>query len=287
MSYLVQIVLAPPFNEKSGGIVVLHRLYKALKSVDQKSHLVLYKGMGDQFVVQTPDQRFIEPELLNEVFPNSIFIVPEVLCGSRLKNLRVARYYLNWLGAIAPATANIDEEFAIAFNPYFYPNFHFELPNFLGKIPIPESFESTRKMTRPINVTYFGKSAANYKENFPLPGSILVTRAWPESRDQYLEILGLSEYLFTFDFNSATNLDAQLLGVKVVILDFSPHNEQYYKKFSKNQPYLTAQNYDSGAAICNYIKIYDQWLSILRSERDNFEGNVRNLYQLLQKFFNG
>lgn len=281
------MILAPPYNEKSAGIVALHQLYDALKLVDLASRLIVYKGIGNQFVVEIPDRGFIEPEVLKEVFPNSIFIVPEVLCGSRLKNLRVARYYLNWSGAIAPANANIDEEFAIAFNPYFYPNYHFELPNFLGKIPIPESFESTRKTTRPINITYFGKSAKNYKENFALPGSILVTRTWPESRDQYLEILGLSEYFFTFDFNSSTNLDAQLLGVKVVILDFSPHNEQYYKKFSKNQPYLTAQNYDSGAAISNYIKIYDQWLSILRSERDNFEGNVRNLYQLLQKFFNG
>lgn len=279
------VILAPPFESKSAGIVVLHRLYAELSGIKPNTRLALYRGIGNKFDVETVDGNYVQPEDLNDLFPESIFIVPEVLCGSRLKNLRVARYYLNRLGAIAPAIANVDTEFSIAWSSQFYSEAHFYLFFHVGKVPIPPDFESTQTNSRPINATYFGKKAGNYKETFPLPTSILITRSWPESTEHYLELLSMSNYLFTFDSSTSTNADAIMLGVKVVILDFSPDGEDAFKKLAPSQPYLTAENYDKEYAITNYIDKCNRWIRNLRADQSRFEANVRTLYETLQKFF--
>ena len=286
MSNLSIVVLAPPLDPKSAGIVVLHRLYHALKNIDQKTQLLPYKGISNQFLVATASDEWVEPERLSELFIDSIFIVPEVLCASRLVGLRVARYYLNKLGAIAPAVANTADEFAIAWSPEFCSEPFFYLFDYVGKAPLPVNFESTQTKSRPINITYFGKNAANYKETFPMPTSILFTRSWPETTEHYLELMSMANYLFTFDCVSSTNVDALALGVKVVILDFYPHTENSFKdKLSVNQPYLTAENYENEQAIMLYAEKYEKWLSDSRKDQANFGSNTKVLYNSIKQFF--
>ena len=287
MSNLSIVVLAPTLDPKSAGIVVRHRLYNALMQIDQETQLLLYKGISNQFIVETASNEWIAPEQLGELFPDCIFIVPEVLCAKRLVGLRVARYYLNRLGAIAPAVADTAKEFAIAWNPEFCSEPFFYLFDYVGKVPLPASFESTQTKSRPINITYFGKNATNYKENFPLPTSILVTRSWPETTDHYLELMSMANYLFTFDCVSSTNVDALALGVKVVILDFYPHSEDIFRnKLSVNQPYLKAENYENEQAVKQYAEKCNKWLSNLREDQSNFEPNIKILYASIKRFFN-
>ena len=284
MSTFQIIVLAPAFSEKSAGIVMLYRLFNAMKQVDPRTDLVIYQGIGNQFYIIS-NNGDIEPEDLSILFPRAIFIVPEVLCASRLKNLRVVRYYLNSLGAIAPANADTEKEFAITFNPKFCNHAMFQIHDYLGKVPVPVNFAATQINPRPINLTYFGKNTRLYKENFPIPTSLLLTREWPESRSHYIKLLELSEYLFTFDATSSTSLDAHASGVKVVILDFSPDTEADYKKAYPNQPYLNQTNYQSETAIEEYISQCNTLFNSIRSQADQFSNKVIELHKLLLKFF--
>lgn len=284
MSTYKIIILAPVFTEKSAGIVMLYRLFESMKRADPTTSLLNYQGIGNQFLI-TSTNGDIEPERLSGLFPEAIFIVPEVLCGSRLKNLRVARYYLNSLGVIAPAQANVEREFAITFNPKFCDHAKFQLHDYLGKVPIPENFAATQTNSRPINLTYFGKNTNLYRETFPLPTSLLLTREWPELRDHYIKLLELSEYLFTFDATSSTSLDAQAAGVKVVILDFSPDTESTYAEAHPTQPYLNQTNYQSETAIDEYISRCDNMFRSIRSHISQFDSKVIELHELLIEFF--
>ena len=283
MSELSILVLAPPLNEKSAGIVALYRLYNELSRIDQTSQILVYQGFGNNFSV-IAEGVSVEPEELGKIFPDSIFIVPEVLCASRLQGLRVARYYLNRLGVISPAKADTKSEFAIAFNEAFCQTYHFHLPIYLSKAEIPVSFEATQEHSRPINLTYFGKTSAKYQDTAPLPSSLLIDRNWPESSDHYLELLRISEYLFTFDCISSTNTDAALAGAKVVILDFSPYGEEFFQS-CKPGPYLTAKNYNSESAIEEYITELNKWINDARNRQEKFPDKVSLLHLSLLKFF--
>ena len=285
MSESMIAVLAPPLDTKSGGIVCLHKLYTELRFIDPRTKLLLYKGIGNQFLVEVSESKFVVPEELNNYFPNTIFIVPEVLCGSRLMGLRIARYYLNKLGAVAPAKADVKTEFAITFNTAYCPKPFFYLPQFLGKPEIPDSFRSAIQSSKPINCTYYGKNAGRYENAIALPSSILITRSWPENPDHYLELLRLSEYFFSFDSVSSSNSDALLLGNKVVLLDFHPNTESIFNKIAPEQPYLTAENYASPEALEQYVEKCDQWLQGLRETKNNFDILVEILHESLNKFF--
>lgn len=284
MTELNILLLAPPLNEKSAGIVALYRLYNELYRIDETTQILVYQGFGNNFSVIVEDVS-VEPEEFGEIFPNSIFIIPEVLCASRLLGLRIARYYLNRLGAITPAKADTKSEFAIAFNKAFCQNCHFHLPIYLGKADIPVSFEATQEHSRPINLTYFGKTSAKYQGTAPLPSSLLIDRNWPESSDHYLELLGISEYFFTFDCISSTNTDAALAGAKVVILDFSPYGEEYFQS-CKPGPYLTAQNYNSESATQKYVTELNKWINDARNRQEKFPDKVSLLRLSLLQFFN-
>lgn len=151
--------------------IALNRLYAELKIINPETILLLYFGIGNNFSVALSDSENISPEELKPYYPDTIFAVPEVLCASRLKDLRVARYYLNRIGAIAPAEADLENEFAITFHegycdlPFFY------LPQYLGKFDIPDNFRSTQN-SRIINCTNFGRGTGRYEEISPLPISL-------------------------------------------------------------------------------------------------------------------
>ena len=278
-------ILAPPLDDKSAGIIALHRLYAELKIIDPETILLLYFGIGNNFSVALSDSKNISPEELKSYYPETIFVVPEVLCASRLKDLRVARYYLNRLGAIAPAEADLENEFAIAFHegycswPFFY------LPQYLGKPNIPDNFQSIQDQPRIINSTYFGKSTGRYTTASPLPTSILITRTWPESPSHYSQLLKISDYFFSFDALSSCNIDAVMSGNKVVLLDFFPNDELYFQTNFPDQPYLTTENYSSQEALDHYVDKCNQWFQGLRETRDNFSILVDILHNSLTQFF--
>ena len=277
-------ILAPPLDEKSAGIVALHRLYAELKIVDPETILLLYLGIGNNFSVALPDAKNIPPEELKSYYPETIFVVPEVLCASRLKDLRVARYYLNRIGAIAPAEADLENEFAITFHEGYCDRPFFYLPQYLGKFDIPDNFQSMQN-SRIINCTYFGKSTGRYEEVSPLPTSILITRSWPESSDQYKQLLNISDYFFSFDALSSSNVDALMSGNKLVILDFFPNDESFFRKNFPDQPYLTAENYSSQEALDEYAERCNQWFQGLRETRNNFSILVDILHDSMTQFF--
>lgn len=278
-------VLAPAFTDKSAGILALYNLYESLAKLDNKTQIIKYRGIGDQFEIELSSGAFIEPESLQELSSNTIFVVPEVLCASRLQNLRIARYYLNRLGAIAPAKADRSKEFAITFNIEYSGLPCFYLPQYLSGLDIPQDFMILKKGPRPINATYYGKNSFRYDHDNPLPTSVLITRDWPESKEQYRQLLECSEYLFSFDALSSTNADAILLGCLVVLLDFHPNDEIFFKKVSPDLPFLTAENYGSEPAIAEYEKKCNAWFEGLRTTRDQFNHRVTMLHDQLLTFF--
>jgi len=130
-------ILAPAFSEKSAGIVALYKLYEEITAQKIPSALIEYRGIGDNFQLATADGEWQDIAYLQTFdVGNIIFIVPEVLSTDGFPvNARIARYYLNRLGAICPATARSDE-FKITSNPIFLADYDFHLPQYLGKIKL-------------------------------------------------------------------------------------------------------------------------------------------------------
>ena len=75
MSELSILVLAPPLNEKSAGIVALYRLYNELSRIDQTSQILVYQGFGNNFSV-IAEGVSVEPEELGKIFQTQFLSFP-------------------------------------------------------------------------------------------------------------------------------------------------------------------------------------------------------------------
>lgn len=277
-------ILAPTFNHNSAGIVALYKLYGEITAQKIPCMLLEYAGIGDNFQLVTANRGRQDVAFLKTLdVENIIFIVPEVLSTSQFPtNARIARYFLNRLGAIWPATVRSDE-FKITSNPIFVDDYDFHLPQYLGKLKLDKLPNTDQK--RIINSTYFGKSHARYQNAGPLPTSILITRQWPQDFEDYLSILALSDHLFSFDACSSTNQEAILSGAKLVILDFETISKELLDSSFNPMPYLTRETYTNPDVLFDYAEKKQTYILNLKMIDSQFPSEVEELARALNIFF--
>lgn len=280
------VVMAPPYTAKSAGIVMLHTLLGALNVLGIPSLLVIYRGIGARYEISVDGTEWHDPKSIKCMIGGVDFvIIPEVISADCLPDsINIARYYLNRLGAIVPDVVVRNSEYKIAFEPLFVDEPNFILNYYLGKVSL-DSAHSGQDSNRFINATYFGKLEYKYPTSPPLPSSILITRQWPEKTEQYLQVLKSSEYLFSFDSCSSTNVDAIICGAKLVLLDFDCLEKTSLKLSTFPIPFLCADNYSDPSSITDYSLQRKTWINDLRKNQQQFETNVKLLIENIYKFF--
>jgi len=280
------VVMAPPYTARSAGIVMLHTLLRALNILDIPSLLATYRGIGARYEISVDGIEWHDPKSINDIIGVIDFvIIPEVISADCLpESTNIVRYYLNRRGAIVPDVVFRNSEYKIAFEPFFVDEPNFILNYYLGKVSL-DSAHPGQDSNRFINATYFGKLEYKYSTTPPLPSSILITRQWPDKTEQYLQVLKSSEYFFSFDSCSSTNVDAVICGAKLVLLDFDSLDKASLRQSRFPIPYLCADNYSDPAAVTDYYLQRKIWISDLRKNQPQFEKNVKLLVENIYKFF--
>jgi hypothetical protein len=196
-------VVAPNYNDKSGGSWVLHFLCDQLNKIGCAASLYIYEK--EQLV----NPMFDTPIGFN---PDSIVIYPEIITNNPLNANRVVRYLLNREGYLQGRMIDWNpSDYPIAFSriyrddcdTLFYPNTALD-------IFFPDGSEKRQ------NAFYIGKGNL-YGECPKLP-FFEITRNFPTTKDELASVLRSVDIFYSYDAHSATNLDAALCGCVPLLL---------------------------------------------------------------------
>jgi len=200
------LVNAPPYNDKSAGIMMLYTLNDQLLRLGYESHIAL---IGESV----------------SVHDDTIVIYPEVINGNPLKAKKVVRYYLNREGMAArnkvdPSPA----DFILAFSRMYHANPHAILR--YDKInPYCYNIEKPTS-TRNLNCTYIGKGVFYSDQCKVVGGTIEITRTAPAEKEALADLLRVTKLLFTYDVCTLLNTEAIISGAIIIPLLFYPYNSE-------------------------------------------------------------
>lgn len=189
-------VAAPPPSHNSAGIACLHELMRCLKELGHEVRQLDYTAMGEHMLRGI----LIAPEVFPEIdIPHVRWCLnkPGLLSGPvKYGKGTLVFHYCPELEESAKAAAHdgTSTEFM------------------LGALDIP----SWKPDEQPIELYYRGKYNGPIYDH---PYRIELTRTYPSTKKKYWELLSLAYNLYSYDDFSAVNVEAHLIGVKVLIWD--------------------------------------------------------------------
>ena len=244
------IVVAHPYNTRSGGIMVLHELCSALNRLNYRAGIIFFtagsvKEQNWKFGFSN-DQSLLDPcgdyydyienrsnEEIMEFIKNSCVIYPDIVRGNPIG----AKNYVTYV--LGKSESLIESPFILAFSEIYinssdcilFKPFVSEFMNSAG---------TTHWSERKLSLTYIAKGQ-DYTECSVIPGTVLIEREWPRDKQQLAALLRNCRFFFSWDTVSATNTDAVLCGAVPVLMhdkqiprsvlnvgELGPYPEIYY-----------------------------------------------------------
>jgi len=200
------VVTAPPYSDKSAGIVMLYLLRDELK------------GLGYDAEIMPFDKPITIPD-------DTIVIYPEVVDGNPLKAKNVVRYYLNREGMASGNKVNASpNDFILAFNKLYHDN-----PQaIIRKENLNPHCYFGNKLTlnRKLDCTYIGKGSMYSDQCRVIDGTIEITRTAPADKEGLADLLRQTRFFFTYDICTALTSEAIICGAIVVPLLFHPYKAE-------------------------------------------------------------
>ena len=142
---------------------------------------------------------------------NGIIIYPDMVHSNPIHAKRVVRYILG------PCEREYPGDYILNFSASFRSTHDHVLYNVFPHRDI-HSKGSIPWHLRSMDATYFGKGPT-YTSCHKIPDSIIIERDWPSDKNQLGILLRHCRFLFTWDTNSATNLDAIICGAVPVFMN--------------------------------------------------------------------
>lgn len=227
------VIATRPYNPKSQGCVLLHKLTNTLNVVGYQATPVFFDGHGTETRWYLSDKKdFYCPHYIYKTFTDiksfekfkegAIVIYPEIVSGNPLGGDYVVRYMLNREGFIKQGVLiqPSPNDFFLSHSYHYYnkPNFH--LFNYNGdQLFNDQNTENFYK--RKQDLTYIGKGS-KYTTCFVIKNTTEITRTWPENKSELANLLKKSRYFYTWDSLSATTIDALLCGSFPIYMTHSP-----------------------------------------------------------------
>ena len=217
------LITAPPYNEKSAGQSVMHKMCHELNQLGFESYLVMMTNPNwpkDMPMTNPHWQTPIAP-LNQNLIKDSIVVYPEIVTANPLGSSRVVRYLLNKEAQFGQGLIKRSPSDYILVYSNLYgsghcnlmiPHYNFEIFNEFNALPIQE---------RTQNCWYIGKGD-KYGEIHAIPDAIEITRSWPSDRFELAKILKKTKILFTWDSTTSLILDAIMCGAVPVLLRLEP-----------------------------------------------------------------
>lgn len=221
------LIVAPPYQVRSGGVMVLHDLCDAINRCGHRASIAfIHDGSADKQDFKYaysnneglyhPEGRYFKLDLSNidgqiaDILDAGTVIYPDLISGNPLGARRVIRFILN------KNTDSHGGEYVLAFSEVYCDYYNFALPKMFLDSNI-NADGALHWSKRSLNLTYIGKGQG-FENCFRIPGSILVERDWPRDKEQLGLLLRQCKFFFTWDCVSATNYDAALCGAVPILL---------------------------------------------------------------------
>ena len=292
------IVIAPPKNPKSAGSMVLYELADEIKNLGYKAARVLIaQNKEGHFFVSIDEKNYVPLAIdtLEKYFdPNNVVIIHgENLHHKFFDKFNVARYYLNKIGALRNIGVPRDEEYKIAWQTSYV-----EAPDIVLRRPvIKKPIHEALKLDQPrlVDITYIGKGSLHKPNLRRLPGTIELTRNWPDNIDEYLLLLSKTRFLFTFDLHTAVIEEAIFYGAQPVLMTHLPmKNFEDAKATIRNEVVTCCLTFDEFCQITNdnldehsnsfYAK-RQMLVSYLDRENTEYQARLEQLLKILESGF--
>ena len=199
------VIYAPPYDENSGGAIVLHELNRLLIKHEFNSKICVWGT-----------ERALPPLFSHEI----IVVYPEVVDGNPLKAKNIVRWLLNKPNAFAHRADFTENELTFCFNKCF---------NDININPDENTLTIFHCMWETYRRTNFGKRSGccylirkgKYRDDLPkaFDGPVIDGK----SHEEIAQIFNECEYCISYDTHTAYTVYARICGcIPIVIPDNSP-----------------------------------------------------------------
>lgn len=292
-------ICAPPYENSSAGVMVLHDLCHTLLELGYIAHIVMMSSDG--FRVSTEESLY-DPKLkklyfsseeearkwFNYTLDYGVVLYPEIIPGNPLEAKHVVRYFLNGDGVLTGVkTGYKDTDYILTWSRKFFRHANGLLAKSI-RSKFMHDVNATDFGQRTLDLTYFGKGA-KYADCFRINGSILLSSVWPQSKEELAILLRNTRYLFCWDNLTALNSDAVFCGAKVVLLQFQQlTEEEYLTEFENNPPYLKGILNGSSVSVNetpDYYKLRENYLKKAKESEISWPSNVNENFTSIFRYF--
>lgn len=256
-------IVAPNYNDKSGGSWVLHFLCDQLNKVGYSASLFIYEK--EQLVNPSFDTPI-------EFDPDSIVIYPEIVTNNPLNASRVVRYLLNREGHLQGRMIDWSPtDYPLTFSKVYRDNCDsLFYPNTDLNIFYPDDTEKKQ------NAFYIGKG--NLYGDCPQLPCLEITRQLPPTKHELASALRGIDIFYSYDAHSATNLDAALCGCVPLLLQ-KPMKGIEHSELGKF--WAESEGEIEGARVA-IQDLYQRTKEL----QDNFQDRLRAQMEKIEKHFN-
>jgi hypothetical protein len=228
------LIATPKYDEKFGGVMILHQLCDMLNRQGFEAAIVFFGGSAPDFNWATSNySELFGPNFqhsplavedpvksIRDFLVDGIVIYPEIIIGNPLRANRIVKYLLykdeNY-------SRSSDNEYILSFSKIFHSN----PDSYLFKPFSDKGLHANGALhwsQRTMDLTYFGKGP-KFTECFTIPDTLVLSRTWPEDKHQLGILLRQCRYFFTWDSVSQTNTDAVTCGAVPVLLNDAQINK--------------------------------------------------------------
>jgi hypothetical protein len=296
------IIATRPYNPKSQGSVLLHKLTDTLNTNGHKAAVILFNGHGtntEWFL--SNDQNLINPDFTYHTFSdlisfdlfnsNAVVIYPEIITGNPLSSKFVVRYMLNREGFIKKGVAiNPDiTDFILTHSLLYHENPDFHLFHYQGD-SLFNQIGTCNFIERKYDITYIGKGS-KYVKCYIVDGSKEITREFPSTKAELADMLRQARFFYTWDCLTATLTDAILCGAFPIFMTYEPlTKDEIYNLYDLNIK-IPEISYDDTKYSLNHEQLNEinDFLTnaklSLQKSNDNWQSNVNLLCRQIQNHF--
>lgn len=300
MGKLRFLIASPRYNHQTAGVMVLHELCDMLNRQGYEAAIALFGGTGPHFhwaFSNSPEyyhpqhQRTHIPfdnanDAIREFLQDGVVIYPDLVPDNPLAGSRVVRFLLYKNHSYQPQGPH---ELLLSFSRMFHDHPHAQLfKTFIS----PELFATGSRhwSERTLDITYTGKGA-NFAACHRIPGTLALSRIWPEDKEQLGALLRQCRYFFSWDSVSQTNIDALACGAIPVLLQEqqATRAEIDSSELGKYPNIRLVDLFNSQSVQCDPTEVDAQVDAMIRQiahYRDSWPARVRAFAEAAHTFYN-
>jgi hypothetical protein len=246
------IICAPLSNvNSSNGILALVELARSIEKAGRSAYICVSAFVNNEETIfsvdfdrvetnNDSDRKFIErvkaartqfgikllTDFTQERIDQCYVVYPEVMCHNVLRSKRVIRYFLNKDGNLRQGK-KVEvgpSDFILAHSKTMHAGAH-HVAYYSALNPLFNRKNTYLAEQRNMDITYIGKGEL-YGVSGRIPNTVMITRSWPETKEELAALLRNCRFFYTGDSCSNINVEALACGAIPAFLHNGPWTDE-------------------------------------------------------------